>query len=292
DAAAQVRGDLDQDRVVGLPPQALVEAVVEVEHGCRIAPLRGGHHAIDKATEVALEPGRPPLAAAPHHEPLEQDAHARHLRDALLRQLRHAGAAAREPDDEALVLELRQRLAHRDVADTQPVRQRAFDEPLPGRVLAVMDPLAQPIRNRIGQALVWKGLDRRRHRTASCRRYPICNRAGGGPFHAEPDVQTGRRRRGGLQLATATATQFCSSATAPRDTGGARSLLMLPPAGLGTGGPAGAAWSRDARPSCSPRSAEAPPASSARAPRPGRRRPGRRGHRDAYSYRSPPLSVY
>jgi hypothetical protein len=184
--------------VVGLLPQPLVETVVELEDGRGVAAPGGGHHPVGQAQEVALDPRRPPRGHAPHHEPLEQHAHARDLREGDGGELGDTGAATRKADDEPLVLQLGEGLAYRDVTYTEAGRKRTLDEPVARGVLTPVDRHAQVICDRIGQALIWKGLERRRHRVARCRRYPIGHReAAGEPCCVRtggpPQIEEGRR---------------------------------------------------------------------------------------------------
>ena len=274
------RGDLDQDGVVGLLPQPLVEAVVEVENGRGVAAPRGGHHPVGQAQEVALDPGRPPLGHAPHHEALEQHAHARDLRDGDRRQLGHAGAAARKANDEPFVLELGERLAHGDMAYTEVSRECPLDEPVARGVLALVDRLrAGDLRpHRPGSDLEGAGAAT----ASSCQMQTLSDRSPRGA-PASPAGYSDRRpsvteegRRPVVQIC-----RFRRSAPSTRgerapcsccllgDPGATRQAAPLDLLGTASG--------------CSQPGAGSPPDGHAPAPRPDTRWPGRRGCRDVHS---------
>ena len=156
--AAELPRHLHQQRVVGEPPEVLVELLVEFVHQRQVVLLGGADHRVHDRLELGTggrgEPAPEPLDG----ELLEHHPQARHLFEHPRRQAGHPRPAPGRAHHQALLLQPGQRLAQRDVADAEQVREAALDEAVAGSVDPALDVGPEPVRDGVGEAVVGQRL--------------------------------------------------------------------------------------------------------------------------------------
>jgi hypothetical protein len=156
--SAELPRHLHQQRVVGEPPEVLVELLVELVHQRQVVLLAGADHRVHDRLELGPGGRGEPAPQLPYGELLEHHPQARHLLEHPRRQAGHPRAAPGRPHHQALLLQPGQRLAQRDVADAEQRREAALDEAVAGGVDAALDVRPEPVRDGVGEAVIGQRL--------------------------------------------------------------------------------------------------------------------------------------
>src|SRR5215510_258132 len=91
-AAAQLTGYLDEQRVIGELPEILMKLLVQFVHEGKVLLLGSSRHAVHERLEIGAGCRSEPAPQAPDHELLEHDPQARDLLEHPRRQAGHPGS--------------------------------------------------------------------------------------------------------------------------------------------------------------------------------------------------------